>query len=511
MGSRLEHVAAAIAARAPRVLEITRTPGLSVAIADTSGVVIAQAFGTADLAKNTPMTPAHTFAVGSVCKPFIMAALMQLVQRREVQLYGDVNRYIGTDVINPFGGTITIARLLSHHAGAATDSFAADWSDVGDGGAAYVDALRASRGDEYGGAGQRFVRPAGRAYTYSSWGMELAALVVERVTGMPYGQYVRTQIQEPLGVTAAAWPDDAGMWEGVTATRATGYATFGDVAIPSPHVGSRMYRSTGLVSTAADHVRFLAALAAGTVIGDSSMKTVLAPRGPVTYLGAPLAGYHTGLGVQLLSRKRATHRDGETYAAGHGGAYPLGYRTDGWIFFDPSEERNHLAVVALGNAWPYPGHNVPRLRTASGIISEYAGMQWREAEQGSPQRDPVRPGDASYTAGIVVAARLAAIGVREPPGDERIATMVQGAQPLRPGAIWDPEAFERGVRDMQARRTPDAISEFLESPECEVDTTRREWCALEWGAREPQDPPLIRHFAHRADESSLAQFLDYWA
>src|SRR5688572_30999403 len=94
-------------------------PGCVVAVAYRGRVVFEQAFGYADLAKRTPLTPRHRFRVASHSKSFTAAGIMKLRAQRKLKLDERIGRYV--DGLHPAAGRVTLEELLSHSAGLVRD------------------------------------------------------------------------------------------------------------------------------------------------------------------------------------------------------------------------------------------------------------------------------------------------------------------------------------------------------------------------------------------------------
>src|SRR6185503_20785175 len=48
----------------------------------------------------------------------------------------------------------------------------------------------------------------GTQWSYSNTGFNLAAIIVSRVSGMPFAEFTRTRVFEPAGMTHTSWRDD---------------------------------------------------------------------------------------------------------------------------------------------------------------------------------------------------------------------------------------------------------------------------------------------------------------
>jgi serine beta-lactamase-like protein LACTB len=90
-------------------------PGLSVAVADKSGIIWADAYGFADLENKVALTTEHKLRIGSISKPMASAAMMRLVEKGKV----DINVPIANSVVywpksHP---PISLRQIASHTSG----------------------------------------------------------------------------------------------------------------------------------------------------------------------------------------------------------------------------------------------------------------------------------------------------------------------------------------------------------------------------------------------------------
>ena len=139
----------------------------------------------------------RTYSLASVTKIFTALAIMQLVEEGLIDLDTPISEYLtGVEIAKPELGSsrITVRHLLSHSSGLP---------DV-----RYFRPPYRSRsnginlhGKELKVPGQ--VVPAGRHYRYANYGFMLLGLLVERVTGIPYREYIQKHIYNPIGMEDA--------------------------------------------------------------------------------------------------------------------------------------------------------------------------------------------------------------------------------------------------------------------------------------------------------------------
>jgi CubicO group peptidase (beta-lactamase class C family) len=226
-------------------------PGAGFILVQAGRVVLAKGYGKADVAAGLAWDPEITvFPIASVTKVFTATAVMQLVERGAIDLNADVNRYLTSVRVPPtYPEPVTTARLLSHTAG--------------------FDELP---GRQVRSAGElvplsrflsrRLVRihPPGAVTSYSTYGMALAGLLVEDVSGISYERYLRQHIWEPLAMTRTSMtPTSTGRPEVNGASVAVAYEKDDDGLQAVPYEIYQTPPSSSILSTVADMGHFLMA------------------------------------------------------------------------------------------------------------------------------------------------------------------------------------------------------------------------------------------------------------
>ncbi|HEY1751247.1 MAG TPA: serine hydrolase domain-containing protein [Caulobacteraceae bacterium] len=225
-------------------------PGCTIAVAYKGEVVLEAAFGHADLVAGEAMTPRHRFRVASHSKSFTATAIMKLRERGRLKLddaAGDYVAGLGEPIAHA-----TLAQLLSHTAGIERDGpDCAYWA----GRAPFLDAasLRAE-------LGRPAAIEAGTRLKYSNHGFGLLGLVIEAVTGEPYGDWVKREVVDAAGLTETT--PDTPLPAGAPLARGHSNKTLLGRRLVFPGDGPTyaLAPATGFVSTAADLARFFAQL-----------------------------------------------------------------------------------------------------------------------------------------------------------------------------------------------------------------------------------------------------------
>ncbi len=171
-------------------MENNHVPGAVVVVVKDGEVFFAKGYGYADLEEKIPVDPATTlFRPGSVSKLFTWTAIMQLVEAGKLDLDEDVNTYLDFVIPDTFPEPITLRNILSHTAG---------FEDQGDG-LFKIDASKVSSLETYVKENQPArVFPPRKYGAYSNYGSALSGYIIERVSGMPFEDYIAEKILKPL-------------------------------------------------------------------------------------------------------------------------------------------------------------------------------------------------------------------------------------------------------------------------------------------------------------------------
>ncbi|RLE31253.1 serine hydrolase [Candidatus Acetothermia bacterium] len=323
----------------------TKLPGLSLALVRGDEVVWQGAMGLRDLERGLPATPHTLYGIGSVTKSFTALAIMQLAEEGKLSLDDPVEEYL------PFpraqGVPPRIEHLLSHTSGIPALAYAeavirevvgagGSWLPIGD-----VDDLVAFME----GAEDWAVARPGERWFYLNEGYAVLGAIVQRVSGLPYQEYVRRHILEPLGMDRSffrreeveADPDVAVPY----------VITREGKRLPSRYPYGAISADGGLISSVLDLAKYLS-LYLGR--GEAHGARLLAPEGiremetirvKLSYQG-PLGEVGYGYGLQVVPDFL-----GRTLV-GHGGSVLVSTAYLGYV----PEEGVGIALLANGSGYP---------------------------------------------------------------------------------------------------------------------------------------------------------------
>jgi CubicO group peptidase (beta-lactamase class C family) len=335
-----------------------RLSGVVVLVLRDGQTIYERAVGWSDKEAGRRMTTDTIFRIASQSKAITSTAVLALVEEGKIGLSDPVSRFIpsfartGVAVPGDNGVTIvpakrpiTIRDLLTHTAGISYGTepqVAAQYEPKGLGPAAGLGWYTADKSEPICDTMERlgtlpFVAQPGEAWVYG-YNTDVLGCVVERASGTPLDEFVRTRITEPLGMKDTRFfvrPEDRTRLAAVYASGPDGKA----VRAPDGPKGQGNYvdgprRSfaggAGLVSTARDYSRFLEMIRNGGELGGVR---ILAPRTVQLMRTNQVGTLHStnglgfGLGFETTDRYGANGMD-SVGAFGWAGAYGTVYRID---------------------------------------------------------------------------------------------------------------------------------------------------------------------------------------
>jgi CubicO group peptidase (beta-lactamase class C family) len=497
----------------PHVLDVTHTPGVSVALARRGELIWEQGFGCADLASGRPMTAASVTHAGSIAKLYVATAVLQLVDRGLLRLHGPVNRHLGgLRLDNPLGEReITLYDLLTFRSGLAVEPMDGGFSDATltrrppPSLAEHVAAsLAGDARPEYHSGTSRWAAKVGAEYRYSNFGFALLGRVVELAdpAGRSFTEYVAHEIAGPLGLRSTVIPRieqaGGGVSPQILDRRATGYARFGDLCIPSPAMHCAGFPASLLLTTPGEHLRFLLEVsraAAGHgdgLLSAASARMMITPQLPLP-VGDP--GWFAGIAFEIANLRRPDQHFGRA------GAYPWGWWSDARVY-----PRLGVALMVTTNSWQLTRWHNPSEEIASGLVADHV-VGLLTAERRHDRRPITWRQRRSYAMGLVLAERCnALVGMPDPLTDAQAAAMAEGARSGDGSAAdWDAAAFRAGVRDARDAMgaDPAAIRAFLASERCALSPPQQALIWLSLGSRGGRSPIPMRFWADALEQAPV--------
>lgn len=307
--------------------DLPNMAGVSVAVVRGADTLLMRGYGEADLEWHVP-TPADgsaSYEIGSITKQFTAAAIMQLVEAGELDLDADFTTYLPE--FDAKGHRVPLRRLLDHTSGIKGYTEMPVFEDISvrklprDSLVTLVEA-------------EPFEFEPGTAQIYNNSAYFLLGLIIERVSGQKYEEYVADHLFGPVGMRSSYYCSESALRE----KRAHGYDAGPDGLVRKAYLDHTWPFAAGsLCSTVGDMVAWNQALHGGRVVSDASYRAMTTPR-PLED-GTPIR-YAMGLGVDAPGGRRTI---------AHGGGIN-GFLSDGRYYPDEG-----LVVIVLQNTAGAPG------------------------------------------------------------------------------------------------------------------------------------------------------------
>ena len=348
LSPRLDSIVRAALATSP-------VAGMSVGVVRGRDTLLHRAYGLADLGLEAPATLRTT---SRLVFPMAAIGIMQQVERGRLRLDDDASRLLPE--LDWQGRRITVRQLLDATSGIP------DYHYLGDPQKVQRSQPQAPLDVAALFMGRPFVHEPGAAWSWTISGFHLAGMLLERVSGQPYGDYLRQHVLAPAGLRHTFYCPDIAVTPGL----ATGYeyASGGRFVLAHPHAPSHYAFLMTVCTNAADAASLVRALRDGRLLRPESYRTM------TTAVGAAQRGDGGQRGVGVRIDQEEGHR-----WVGERGAL-MGYNTSLLDFPDDS-----LTVVVLQNTIR------PRSVTGSRLARELARATLGLAPLPRPSFPPEEP------------------------------------------------------------------------------------------------------------------------
>lgn len=223
--------------------------GTAVSVVQNGQVILSKGYGYADVENQIPVDPETTvFRIGSISKLFTWTAIMQLAEQGKLDLNADINTYLDFTIPNTFSAPITLNHLMAHTPGFEDRNFSQMSASTGG---------IIPTGEWLKTHIPARVRPSGEYSSYSNYGATLAGYIVERVSGLPYDDYIEQNILIPLNMarSTSRQPVPAALASNLS----IGYEFIDEQYQAQPFETVNVVPAGGLSSTASDLAHFMIA------------------------------------------------------------------------------------------------------------------------------------------------------------------------------------------------------------------------------------------------------------
>lgn len=234
----------------------------AILIAKDNKIVLHRGYGLADREKRTPITTETLFDIGSITKQFTASAIIKLKEMGKLSVNDKITNYF--DNVPEDKREITIHQLLTHTSG--LKSYSGEDYDLINKNKVIAEVMKTPL---------RF--KSGAKYAYSNVGYTLLALIIEKVSGQQYEDFVHDNIFRPAGLEKTGYTRPVWKKELI----AHGYNGLNDQGTPLDYAwygdgpSWNLRGNGGFISTLGDLFRWHLALEKNSVLNKSSKEMMI--------------------------------------------------------------------------------------------------------------------------------------------------------------------------------------------------------------------------------------------
>ena len=294
-----EDVTAWLDGKIPDALNQGDLPGAVVTIVHNGRILVTRGYGYAatgaDGEQQRPVDADTLFRIASVSKLSTSIAVMQLVERGELDLDVDISAYTDVKIPRRYSGDITLRHLLTHTAGFEERGRNLVTSESGP-----FDLDKSVRQDP-----PEQVFAPGTTPAYSNYGISLSGYIVEKISGEAFEDYVQAHVLEPAGMDSSTFEQP--LPERLADRMANGYKTSGGRAQPFELIDSP---AGGMTTSGTDAGKFMLAMLnqsqGSALLKGETWQQMFSPGLGADQLGVLAEGKQMGLG--FFDESRNGHR-----------------------------------------------------------------------------------------------------------------------------------------------------------------------------------------------------------
>ncbi len=171
-------------------IDSAQIAGAAILVYQNGKTILKKSYGYASLELGTPMPPDGIFDIGSVTKQFTAAAILKLVEDGKLSLEDDFTKYLEVDTK---GRKVTINNLLNHTSGIASYTEIPEFWDISNLDYPKDSLVRLVERND-------FMFEPNEALIYNNSAYFFLGLIIEKVSGQSYREFLQQKIFEPLGL-----------------------------------------------------------------------------------------------------------------------------------------------------------------------------------------------------------------------------------------------------------------------------------------------------------------------
>ncbi|MGA8429357.1 MAG: serine hydrolase domain-containing protein [Candidatus Sulfotelmatobacter sp.] len=239
--------------------------GMSIAVVRGNQTLLLKGYGNSNLELTTATTPDTVYHIDSITKNMTSAAVVQLAERHKLTLEDLAEKYVPE--IHTIAPAATIRSLMNHTSGIP------DYTDLGPK-SENIEAVKFTH--------QQFLAtiqeekqlfPPAQLWRYSNSGFYLLGMIIEKVSGETYANYMLNHIFRPLGMDSSRYCDA----RSVVKNRAAGYVrSKGQLVNAEPMTWDTPFSGGGICSTVSDLITWQRALNQGLVVSQAGLAVMRA-------------------------------------------------------------------------------------------------------------------------------------------------------------------------------------------------------------------------------------------
>jgi D-alanyl-D-alanine carboxypeptidase len=343
-------------------------PGAAVVVVKNGQVILRKGYGLANLELNVPVRPEMVFRLASITKQFTAVAIMMLVEQGKLSLRDDITKFFPD---YPTGGRkITVENLLTHSSGIK------DYLDK-----LWPERMRQDMRPEklielFRNEGLEF--EPGTKESYSNSNYVLLGVLIEKLSGKEYGQFIEENIFKPLGMTHSFYE----RVQEIIPNRVSGYARVSEGFVNAAYISMpQLYAAGGLCSSVDDLALWDAAAYSDKLLKRESWERLFTP---YKLASGETSAYASGWAISKFEgRTIASHTGGipgfTTYVLHmpEDHVYVAILSNDRTAEVQPEYVARRLAAIAIGKPISEP----KIVKVDPGVLDKYVG-QYQESSVG---------------------------------------------------------------------------------------------------------------------------------
>ena len=178
------------------VMRDFKVPGMSLLIQQGKEVLYERGFGYGDLAKRKPATSNTLYGIASITKSLTCLAILILQEEGKLNVHDPISDYLPVD-LNFENEPVTLHHTMSHSTGMpCLNTY--EFIMVNQGWKANIPILPLGTWDDFylhlNEAKSELLSPPGTKYYYWNGGFTLLGQIIEKISGMPYEEYLKTKL-----------------------------------------------------------------------------------------------------------------------------------------------------------------------------------------------------------------------------------------------------------------------------------------------------------------------------